>query len=103
MPSSKFRPGRGYSKADWDEVSESPELSEADFAKARPARDVLPESFFASMKEHQRDKVTAKEDRQETVSLRLDRDVLAEFRKCGKDWQARINTTLRKAIGLSDG
>jgi uncharacterized protein (DUF4415 family) len=100
MPTNKFRPGRGYAKADWDEVSESPELSEADFAKAKPARDILPESFFATIEAHQRDKVTAKEDAQETVSLRLDRDVLAEFRKRGKDWQARINRTLRKAVGL---
>ena len=100
MPTNKFRPGRGYSKADWDEVSESPELSEADFAKAKPARDILPESFFATIEAQQRDKVTAKEDTQETVSLRLDRDVLAEFRKRGKDWQARINRTLRKAVGL---
>jgi uncharacterized protein (DUF4415 family) len=100
MPTNKFRPGRGYAKADWDEVSESPELSEADFAKAKQARDILPESFFATIEAHQRDKVTAKEDTQETVSLRLDRDVLAEFRKRGKDWQARINRTLRKAVGL---
>lgn len=34
------------------------------------------------------------------VSLRLDRDVLAHFRKTGRGWQARINATLRKAAGL---
>lgn len=34
------------------------------------------------------------------VSLRLDRDVLAHFRKTGPGWQARINATLRRAAGL---
>jgi uncharacterized protein (DUF4415 family) len=81
-------------------VSDSPELTEADFAKAKPARDVLPESFFASIEAHQRDKAAANEDAQETVSLRLDRDVLARFRQGRGDWQARINSTLRKAVGL---
>jgi uncharacterized protein (DUF4415 family) len=100
MPTSKFKPGRGYSKADWDEVSDNPELTEADFAKARPARDVLPESFFATIESHEQDKAAAKDDTQETVSLRLDRDILAKFRQGRGDWQARINSTLRKAVGL---
>ena len=34
------------------------------------------------------------------VSLRLDPDVLATFRKTGKGWQGRINEALRKAAGL---
>jgi uncharacterized protein (DUF4415 family) len=36
----------------------------------------------------------------ETVSLRLDRDVLAHFQDEGPGWQDRINDTLRKAAGL---
>jgi uncharacterized protein (DUF4415 family) len=34
------------------------------------------------------------------VSLRLDPDVIEHFRAHGPGWQARINTTLRKAAGL---
>jgi uncharacterized protein (DUF4415 family) len=34
------------------------------------------------------------------VSLRIDRDVLAYFRKTGPGWQARINAALRKVAGL---
>jgi uncharacterized protein (DUF4415 family) len=36
----------------------------------------------------------------ETVSLRLDRDVLAHFQDEGPGWQERINEALRKAAGL---
>ena len=36
----------------------------------------------------------------ETVSLRLDRDVLAHFQDDGPGWQERINEALRKVAGL---
>ena len=36
----------------------------------------------------------------ETVSLRLDRDVLEHFQDDGPGWQERINDALRKAAGL---
>ena len=35
----------------------------------------------------------------ETVSLRLDRDVLDHFQAEGPGWQDRINAALRKAAG----
>ena len=36
----------------------------------------------------------------ETVSLRIDRDVLDRFQQDGPGWQDRINAALRKAAGL---
>ncbi|KMO37424.1 hypothetical protein VQ02_13425 [Methylobacterium variabile] len=36
----------------------------------------------------------------ETVSLRLDRDVLDHFQQDGPGWQERINAALRRAAGL---
>ena len=36
----------------------------------------------------------------ETVSLRLDRDVVEHFQEAGPGWQERINAALRKAAGL---
>jgi uncharacterized protein (DUF4415 family) len=36
----------------------------------------------------------------ETVSLKLDRDVLAHFQDDGPGWQDSINDALRKAAGL---
>ena len=35
----------------------------------------------------------------ETVSLRIDRDVLDAFQEGGPGWQDRINDALRKAVG----
>lgn len=35
----------------------------------------------------------------ETVSLRIDRDVLGFFQQGGPGWQDRINAALRKAAG----
>jgi uncharacterized protein (DUF4415 family) len=36
----------------------------------------------------------------ETVSLKIDRDVLAVFQDDGPGWQDRINAARRKAAGL---
>jgi uncharacterized protein (DUF4415 family) len=36
----------------------------------------------------------------ETVSLRIDRDILDHFQADGPGWQDRINAALRKAAGL---
>jgi len=38
--------------------------------------------------------------RKEPVSLRLDPDVVAHFRRTGRGWQSRINAILRKAAKL---
>ena len=38
----------------------------------------------------------------ETVTLRIDQDVLEYFQKDGPGWQERINAALRKAAGKSD-
>jgi uncharacterized protein (DUF4415 family) len=92
-------PQKGYSKKDWDEVSDSPELTEADFAKARPAREVLPADFL-ELAAKRRARGPQKAPTKELVSLRLDRDVLTKFREQGRGWQVRINAALRKAAGL---
>lgn len=39
-------------------------------------------------------------DPKQQVTLRLDRAVLDKFRATGKGWQSRINSELRKALGL---
>jgi uncharacterized protein (DUF4415 family) len=43
---------------------------------------------------------TALPGAKETVSLRIDRDVLAFFQAEGPGWQERINAALRKTAGL---
>ena len=36
--------------------------------------------------------------KKQAISIRLDRDVLAHFRRSGRGWQARINETLRRSM-----
>ena len=45
-------------------------------------------------------KPTAIPGARETVSLRIDKDVLEHFQEQGPGWQDRLNATLRTAIGL---
>ena len=75
-----------------DMDSDSPVLDEAWFAKARPARDVLPPSVLAAAKRRPgRPAGTNKE----STTVRFDRDVLDAFRAGGPGWQTRMNEALR--------
>lgn len=38
-----FQPDRGYSKDDWDTVSDSPEATDEELAQAKPFAEVFPE------------------------------------------------------------
>jgi uncharacterized protein (DUF4415 family) len=72
------------------------ELTDEDFAKARPAEKVHPDIVAW----YRRTRGPQKAPTKQLVSLRLDRDVVAHFRKRGPGWQGRINDTLRKAARL---
>jgi uncharacterized protein (DUF4415 family) len=87
-----FQPGRGYTKADWDAV-DSPEATDEELASARPFAEALPE-FAAAIRK--RGPVKTKE----SVSIRLDFDVLEKLRSSGSGWQSRVNDMLRKSLGL---
>ena len=39
--------------------------------------------------------------KKQAISIRIDRDILAHFRKTGAGWQARINETLRRSMAGS--
>jgi len=75
---------------------ENPEWTAVDFARARPAAEVVPEIVAA----YRRYRGPQKRPTKKLVSLRLDPDVIERFRASGRGWQARINATLRKAVGL---
>jgi uncharacterized protein (DUF4415 family) len=98
----EFKPGRGYSRQDWDDV-DSPELTDEELASMRPAREVLPPEFFEMVereRERRRRGRPALAAPKQQVTLRLDADVLDSYRAEGPGWQSRINATLRKARGL---
>jgi uncharacterized protein (DUF4415 family) len=63
----------------------------------RPVEDVRPELIrrFRGQRGPQKSKPL-----KQRVSLRLDPDIVAHFKKRGRGWQSRINTTLRKTLKL---
>jgi len=90
---------KGYTEADLAEVMDHAEWTRDDFRKARPAREVLPQSFFDEL-EKRRARGPQKAPTKKQLSLRLDQDVVDTFRATGPGWQSRINAALRKAAGL---
>lgn len=77
---------------DYDEI---PELTEEDFARGVWHRG------GKSMPHGPRGRPKSNNPKR-PVSLRLDPDVLAHFRRSGRGWQSRINAVLRKAAKLPD-
>ena len=77
-------------KEDYDEI---PELTAEDFARGVWHRGGKP------LPHGPRGRPKSKNPKR-PVSLRLDPDVLAHFRRSGRGWQSRINAVLRKAAKL---
>ena len=78
--------------------ADNPEWSAEDFAKAKPAAEVLPGLFGAApaavMLQPKRGRPPA--DRPKAhVNIRLDADVVDSFRATGPGWQTRMNAALR--------
>jgi uncharacterized protein (DUF4415 family) len=72
-----------------------PEMTAADFARAKPARKVAP-GVVAAMK---RARGRPKLDRpKEHVTLRLDAAVVDAFKAQGPGWQRRINDALTRLV-----
>jgi uncharacterized protein (DUF4415 family) len=77
---------------------DNPEWTDADFARARPALEVLPELFGdkaarAMLKPRGRPAAAVVKER---ITIRFDADVLAAFRATGKGWQTRVNEAMRE-------
>jgi uncharacterized protein (DUF4415 family) len=85
-------------KFDPERHEENPEWTQRDFAKARPASEVLPPEVIAQFKNKGgRPRI---ENPKEAVKLRIDADVLAKFRESGPGWQTRINGILKAAVSV---
>ena len=89
-----FVPGRGYTKADWDAVSDNPEWTAERVRKAKPFAEALPELMESIKRARGRPRLEAPK---EAVTLRLEPSTLARFRASGKDWRARMAQVLDKA------
>lgn len=86
----KFEPGRGYSRKDWEEVSDNPELTDAQLKQGKPFAEVFPE--LASIKRSRgRPRI---EKPKQAVTLRVNQDTLNRFKARGKDWRAEMSKAL---------
>jgi uncharacterized protein (DUF4415 family) len=75
---------------------ENPEWTPEDFARARPASEVLPPELLAQFKAGVgRPRL---ENPKVPVKLRLDGDVVEALRATGPGWQTRINDMLKAKI-----
>lgn len=79
--------------------ADSPEWKLEDFARAEPATKVLPHIFgkqvAAAMLKPKRGRPISANPKAH-VNLRLDADVVAQFRATGRGWQTRVNAVLKK-------
>ena len=79
------------SKRAWRDPDDAPALNKSWFEEA----DVM---VGRKIVRRGRPAGTAKK---QAISIRIDRDVLAHYRKTGSGWQARINETLRRSMAGS--
>lgn len=78
--------------------ADNPEWTDADFARARPAAEVLPAAVFEGLVKRapgQRGK--GKRPAKVPVTIRLDPALLARLKAQGLGWQTRISKMLEEA------
>ena len=83
---------KGYGASDLRDVSDNPEWTRKDFAKARPFAEVLPDLAKSIRKGRGPNKAPTKT----LVSLRLSGQVLEAYKAKGPGWQSRIDEDLRR-------
>jgi len=74
-----------------------PELSQEWFDKARPAREALPPELVALLPKKPMGRPRVAHPK-ETVTMRVDADVLVALRAMGQGWQTKVNALLRQAV-----
>lgn len=78
---------------------DNPEWTAADFARARPADEVLPAEVVAALRRRGRPAGIRTSDRKQ-VTLRLPRSVIEHFKAGGPGWQTRaVAVLVREARG----
>lgn len=75
---------------------DNPEWTDEDFARAKPAAEMLPPEILVQFKNKGgRPKLAIPK---EGVKIRLDAEVMAALRASGKGWQTAVNDLLRSRI-----
>ncbi len=76
------------------------QLTKADIAGMRPAREVLPAELLAVLpKRRPGQRGLQKAPTKKQITLRLDERVIDHYRAQGDGWQSRINDDLKKLTG----
>jgi uncharacterized protein (DUF4415 family) len=91
---SKLERDRGYTQADIEDVSDTPEFTEQEMEKAKPFAEIFPELAASAKRTRGKQKAPTKQ----LISLRLDRTVIDVFKARGPGWQRRINEALKSAV-----
>ena len=90
----RFKPGRGYTRQDWREVSDNPGASDKELAQARPFAEAFPELIESIRRARGRPPVA---NPRQAVTLRLDPETIARFKARGPDWRAQMSVVLERA------
>ncbi|AUL16116.1 BrnA antitoxin family protein [Bordetella parapertussis] len=72
---------------------DNPEWTDAEFRRAKPAAEVLPESVHAMLGIRRRG--PQKTPTKQVVTIRLSPDVVEAFKASGTGWQTRVDAALR--------
>ncbi len=83
------------------DLDDNPEWAAEDFARARPAAEILPPEVLAAFGKGKRGRPVGwtKPNAKKAITLRLDPDVIEGWRQSGPGWQSRMNAALREALG----
>ncbi|MCC0804911.1 BrnA antitoxin family protein [Methylobacterium sp. W2] len=89
--------GVSFSQEDWDEVSDTPEATDAELAEMRPLKEGAPEIYKLITKRGRgRPPVEAPKV---NLTLRVDPAVLDAYKATGAGWQTRMHEALARGAG----
>jgi uncharacterized protein (DUF4415 family) len=77
-------------------ADDNPEWTEDDFANAQSPEAILPPAIANQFKGRGPQKAPKKK----MISIRLSQDVLERLKADGPSWQGRVDTLLRRHLGL---
>jgi uncharacterized protein (DUF4415 family) len=86
---------KDWDRSDWDD---NPEWTDADFAGAKPAHEVLPNHIAGALVRKPGRPPLPPEQRRKMVGIRLSPDVVDALRATGPNWQRRADDALRNAF-----
>ena len=95
LPKADRLPDPGYTQADWNDVSDNPELTDAELAEMRP---VSAEPEIAALLPKRGRGRPRRGDAKVNLTLRIEPALLDAYRATGPGWQVRMQDAL--AAGL---